>query len=435
MKPLACKFGGSSVADAKQILKVKQIVDEDPRRRFIVVSAPGKRNDKDKKVTDMLYVAHETAKAELDPSNVLKLIEDRYQDIITDLGIELDLTPEFEEIKLQLGIESRDYAASRGEYLNGLVIAKALGAEFINPADTIFFGSEGHLDEAKTYEALAEAMSGAGRYVIPGFFGMGTNGRVKTFSRGGSDITGAIVARAMEVATYENWTDVNGLLMADPRIVENPLHVEEVSYSELRELSYMGAQVLHDEAIFPVREIGIPVHIRNTNQPELEGTRIVSKVKHRATPIVGLAGKEDFEAITIQKTLMNKEIGFGRRLLEIFERHQCNFEHLPSGIDSISVIVNSSEIDDKRESILKEISQNLKVDELNNFRGIALIAVVGAGMAYHPGVAATVFSALSNEGINIRLIDQGAMELNIILGVEEKDFKKAIRSIYKAFIK
>lgn len=435
MKPLACKFGGSSVADAKQILKVKKIIESDERRRYIVVSAPGKRNDDDKKVTDLLYLAHETAKTGLDASEVLGLIQKRYQDIVSELNIQLDLTPHFDEIAKNIGHQSKDYAASRGEYLNGVLIAEALSATFINPAKTIFFKEEGRLNEEKTYDALTEAMAGKGKYVIPGFFGIDQNDRIKTFSRGGSDITGAIVARAMKVSSYENWTDVNGLLMADPRIVDNPLPIEEVSYTELRELSYMGAQVLHDEAIFPVREMGIPVHIRNTNAPEQKGTQIVSKVKHRATPIVGLAGKKDFEAFTLQKTLMNKEVGFGRRALEIFERHQVNFEHLPSGIDSLTIIVNSHDIEEHRESITQEIKQNLKVDELNIFRGIALVAVVGAGMAYHPGVAATVFTALSNEGINVRLIDQGAMELNIILGVEEKDFKKAIRSIYSAFIK
>ena len=435
MKSIACKFGGSSVADARQIEKVKNIIQADSARRYIVVSAPGKRSPEDQKITDLLFLAWETAKNNLDPSSVITIIADRYQEIIKELGLSLNLNSELDEISQRLKEESPDYAASRGEYLNGILIAHYLGATFIDPASTIFIEHDGSLNEEKTYSALSQALSGDEIFLIPGFFGSDPKGRIKTFSRGGSDISGAIVARAIKADIYENWTDVNGLLMADPRIVDNPEPISEVSYNELRELSYMGANVLHDEAIFPVKKLNIPVHIKNTNSPEQPGTRIVAQAQHRVTPIIGLAGKKGFDAIFIQKTLMNKEIGFGRKLLEIFESNQLNFEHMPSGIDSISVIINQEELEPKKKQVLEEIRQNLKVDDLTTYEGIALIAVVGAGMAYHPGMAATVFSSLADEGINIRLIDQGASELNIIIGVEEADFDNAIKSIYRAFVK
>ena len=432
---LACKFGGSSVADANQIKKVKAIIDADPARRYIVVSAPGKRNSQDKKVTDLLYLAHETAKAGIDPCDILNLIHQRFKEIIAGLGLSLDLSADFKNITQNIGTESPDFAASRGEYLNGRVVASYLGATFVDPFDHIFIDDDNMLNEEKTYPSLARALEGEGLFLVPGFYGQGNDGKTKTFSRGGSDVTGSIVARAVRADKYENWTDVSGLLMADPRIVNNPRCIDEVSYTELRELSYMGAQVLHDEAIFPVRALGIPVQIRNTNQPEHPGTFIVSKVKHRVVPIVGIAGKEDFEIVYLQKALMNKEIGFGRKLLSIFESHRVSFEHLPSGIDSISVVVNSKDMAPCRQNILKDIKKILDADEITSFQGIALIAVVGAGMAFHPGIAATVFTALSQEGINVRLIDQGASELNIIIGVENPDFKGAINAIYKAFIK
>jgi aspartate kinase len=431
---LACKFGGSSVADADQILKVKKIVDSNPERKVIVVSAPGKRHAEDRKITDLLYLAHETAKNNIDPSEVIKLIEERFNEIISGLDIQLDLSKAFEIIRQEIGNESADYAASRGEFLNGILVAHALEANYIDPFDHIFFTEDHQLDEEKTYAALASKIDPKQRYVISGFYGRGHNGKVKTFSRGGSDITGAIAARAIKADKYENWTDVMGLLMADPRVVDHPRAIDEVSYTELRELSYMGAQVLHDEAIFPVRELGIPVQIRNTNAPDAKGTMIVPTVKHRVVPIVGIAGKENFDIFYIQKALMNKELGFGRRLLEIFESRRINFEHLPSGIDSVSVVVSSKEVDEQRGALKKDLQKILDADEITNFQGIALIAVVGAGMAYHPGVAATVFTALSKENINVRLIDQGASELNIIIGVENKDFSKAINSIYHAFI-
>lgn len=432
---IACKFGGTSVASASQIEKVAEIIESHPGRRYIVVSAPGKRHADDQKVTDLLYLAQSTAKAGLLIDQVMERIESRFQDIIDDLGVNVDLKEDYDEIRAQLASQSEAYAASRGEYLNGKIIAAKLGATFVDPYDHIFLTRQQQLEEDKSYDALGQALEGKGRFVVPGFYGQGPNGEVLTFSRGGSDITGAIVARSIHAEVYENWTDVCGLLMADPRVVDDPRNIEEVSYTELRELSYMGAQVLHDEAIFPVRTMGIPVQIRNTNQPDHPGTRIVARVKHRVVPIVGLAGKEDFEIVYVSKTLMNKEVGFGRRLLEIFENRNISFEHLPSGIDSVSVVVSSQAMEGHRESIIEEIREQLRADEVKSFLGISLIAVVGAGMAYHPGIAATVCTALSDEGVNIRLIDQGASELNIIIAVENKDFRKAIRSIYGAFIK
>jgi len=431
---IACKFGGSSVATSEQVQKVKAIVDSNPSRRFIVVSAPGKRHSGDQKVTDLLYLAHETAKAGMSTRDILAKVQDRYQEIVEGLGLAIDISPMFAEIEKNIGL-SRDYAASRGEYLSGRVIAVALGATFVDPVDHIFLDGQGRLEEEKTYESLGKALSGQGRFMIPGFYGRSPKGEVVTFSRGGSDITGAIVARAVKAKVYENWTDVCGLLMADPRVVNSPRNIEEVSYTELRELSYMGAQVLHDEAIFPVKSQGIPIHILNTNEPEHPGTRIVDKIKYRGVPIVGLAGKKDFEIIYIQKTLMNKEIGFGRRLLGIFESYGISFEHLPTGIDNLSVVLSSESMEKHRDAVLADIRKILSPDEVTRFGGIALVAVVGAGMAFHPGVAATVLTALANEGINVRLMDQGASELNIIIGIENPDFERAMNSIYKAFIK
>lgn len=427
---IACKFGGSSVADAAQIKKIADIIKSNPERRYIVVSAPGKRHDADKKITDLLYLAHETAKNGISPSEILKLIKQRYDEIISGLQIDLDLSPAFADIEANIGNESTDYAASRGEHLNGIVIAKLLGATFIDPIHHIFIGSNNQLQEDKTYDSLSKAIAGHDMVLVPGFYGCDEQGKVKTFSRGGSDITGAILARAAKVEVYENWTDVSGLLMADPRIVENPLPIPEVSYTELRELSYMGAQVLHDEAIFPVKALGIPVQIKNTNQPDHAGTKIVAQAQHRAFPVIGLAGKQGFEIIYIQKTLMNKEVGFGRQLLGILEEKGVSFEHMPSGIDSVSLVIKSEELEQHRQEILDAIQTRLQTEEIKVFPNISLIAVVGTGMAYHPGVAATLFTALSDSGINIRLIDQGASELNIIIGVQDDDFKGSINALY-----
>lgn len=429
---IVCKFGGTSVATAEQLKKVKAIVDADSKRRFIVVSAPGKRDKEDQKITDLLYLAHETAVNQLDCGEILGLVKQRYDEILAGLSLDLDFSKEFAEIKEKMATESTEYAASRGEYLNGLLVAEYLKASYVDPADHILFNSEGHFDEEQSYDSLAKTLTSDGLYVISGFYGRGVKGEIKTFSRGGSDITGAIVARAVKAEVYENWTDVNGLLKADPRIVDQPEMIEKVSYMELRELSYMGAQVLHDEAIFPVRELGIPVHIRNTNNPSSSGTQIVADIGDRDNLIIGVAGRKDFESITISKALMNKEIGFGRKLLTIFENHCVSFEHLPSGIDTISVVVKSENIESCRDTVLEEIQTQLKVDSIQNFHNLAILAIVGAGMANHPGTAAKVLGALANSNINVRLIDQGASELNILIGVTNDDYEEALRQIYKA---
>ena len=436
MGSIACKFGGTSVATSDQIRKIASIVEANAERKFIIVSAPGKRSSEDQKVTDLFYLAAETSKKGIDATPILDIIKQRFDDIIKGLDLDLSIEDEVNEISAQLKGANKDYAASRGEYLNAKIIASFLNAEFVDPLENIFFSKDGTLMVEKTYASLKESMKSESRYVIPGFYGVSdSTEEVVTFSRGGSDITGAIIARSVEANLYENWTDVDGLLMTDPRIVDNPLPIPEVSYKELRELSYMGAQVLHDEAIFPVRELGIPVHIKNTNSPDSQGTRIVDHAEHRAIPIVGIAGKEDFEAFFIHKALMNKELGFGRKLLEIFESHGVSFEHFPSGIDTVSVVVSTAEVDNKRELILEDIKNHLKVDRVDSIRNLALIAVVGSGMAHHPGVAATLFSSMAAEGINIRLIDQGVSEITIIIGVEMKDFKTSVRAIYQAFIK
>jgi aspartate kinase len=435
MSSIVCKFGGTSVATSDQIRKIAAIVDANPDRKYIVVSAPGKRSPEDQKITDLFYLAAETSNKGIDATPIIDIIKQRFNDIIKGLDLDLSIENEINEISIQLKGANKDYAASRGEYLNAKIIASYLKAKFVDPTKNIFFSKDGTLIADKTYLSLKETMSENSRYVIPGFYGISdSTAEVVTFSRGGSDITGAIVARAVEADLYENWTDVDGLLMTDPRIVDNPLPIPEVSYKELRELSYMGAQVLHDEAIFPVRELGIPVHIKNTNSPDSKGTRIVDQAEHRAVPIVGIAGKEDFEAFYVHKALMNKELGFGRKLLEIFETHGVSFEHFPSGIDTVSVVVSTQEVENKRELILEDIKNQLKVDGVDSIRNLALIAVVGSGMAHHPGVAATLFSSMAAEGINIRLIDQGVSEITIIIGVEMKDFKASVRAIYQAFI-
>lgn len=436
MSTITCKFGGTSVATSDQIKKIASIIQSDENRRFVVVSAPGKRFKEDQKVTDLFYLAAETAKKGVDASNILSLIADRYEEIIKGLEIKFEIRSEIESMSIALAEQNKDYAASRGEFFNARIISGFLGATFIDPAKNIFFGTERRLDTEKTYKTLSNSLNSAkGICIIPGFYGVSNaTGDIITFSRGGSDITGAIVARAAESVVYENWTDVSGLLMADPRVVENPKPIPEVSYKELRELSYMGAQVLHDEAIFPVRELGIPIHIKNTNEPLAEGTKIVMEAGVRDIPVVGIAGKDQFEAFFIHKALMNKEKGFGRKLLEIFESHDVSFEHLPSGIDTVSVVCSNQEIGDKHDILMQDIETVLKVDSVERIKDLSLIAVVGAGMAYHPGMAATVFKAMSDKSINIRLIDQGVSELTIIIGVESKYLNHAIKAVYSAFV-
>lgn len=431
------KFGGSSLADADHIRKVQAIVQSDPERRYVVPSAPGKRDAGDRKITDLLYLCHTHVQQDVPFDEVYALIEERFLDIVHDLGLDLDLRPQLSNVKKQIaGGATADYTASRGEYLNGIIMAKLLGYEFVDPAEIIFFDDNGRLDADRTQEETSRRLGRQRHAVIPGFFGTMKDGSIKTFSRGGSDITGAIVARGVGAGIYENWTDVSGLLMADPAIVPDPKPIDVITYRELRELSYMGANVLHDEAVFPVREAGIPVRIKNTNRPEDPGSLIVrdaEPIAHRGN-ITGIAGKKDFTVIVIEKSLMNSEMGFGRRLLSVLEGNGISFEHMPSGIDTISLVIADSYLANRLEPIIKEINAMCRPDSIEVLPNMALIATVGRGMAYTPGIAARLFTALGDQGINIRMIDQGSSEINIIIGIETDDFEKAVRAIYATFV-
>ena len=430
------KFGGSSLASAQQFSKVKSIITADKHRRYVIPSAPGKRFSGDIKVTDMLYDCYDTAVSGSNFEEKLDKIHERYNEIIAGLHLDLSLDKEFDKIyeyfKNGAGV---NYAASRGEYLNGIIMANYLGFEFIDAAEVIFFDENGEFDSEKTNNILSLRLEKADCAVIPGFYGAMPNGTIKTFSRGGSDITGSIVARAVKADLYENWTDVSGFLVTDPHIVENPEPIEIITYRELRELAYMGASVLHDEAIFPVRREGIPINIKNTNDPSAPGTLIVeSTCKRPKYTITGIAGKKGFASVNLEKDRMNTEIGFGRRVLSVFEENGISFEHMPSGIDTMSVFVQQSDFEEKEQKILAGLHRNVNPDFLEIHSNIALIAVVGRGMKSTEGTAGKLFTALAKEDINIRMIDQGSSELNIIIGVNEKDFEKAIRAIYHAFI-
>ncbi|MGP1570495.1 MAG: aspartate kinase, partial [Eubacteriales bacterium] len=430
------KFGGSSVADAIQLTKMKEIILADPDRRYVIVSAPGKRYEQDNKVTDLLYLCKTHIEHNLPYEQVFQVICDRYMAMEINLGIEINLMNEFEEIKsnLQKGA-SEDYIASRGEYLNAIVVAGMLGYDFVDAAGVILFDEKGRFLAEETNRELASVLSKHEKAVIPGFYGTYPSGKVKTFSRGGSDITGAIVARAVNADVYENWTDVSGFLMADPRIVKNPKPIGRVSYNELRELAYMGASVLHEDSITPARIAGIPINIRNTNEPDDDGT-IIEEIlsEEKRSVITGIAGSKDFSVIAISKNGMSREVGFIRKLCSILEDYDINIEHMPSGIDTFSVVVSSKALADKKDDIVEEIKRKLDVETIDIFENLALIATVGAGMAQRPGTSAKLFEALANEKVNVRMIDQGSSEMNIIIGVEGKDFEKAIRAIYSAFV-
>jgi aspartate kinase len=418
------------------IRRAADIVASDPKRRFVVPSAPGKRTKDDKKITDLLIVCHELAEEGLHFAEPIGMIRERFKGIAAELGIDCPVDDEIDIIEKRIAEGATlDYVASRGEYLNGLIVSALLEAELVDPVEVIFFDGEGRLDEARSFEALAGRLTGGGRYVIPGYYGADIHGNVKTFSRGGSDITGAVVAAAVKAEVYENWTDVSGLLMADPRVVSNPKPMPVVTYRELRELSYMGANVLHDEALFPVRRLGIPVNIRNTHEPEHPGTRIVADRPMDGPAVVGIAGKTGFTAITIEQAMMNKQRGFGRKVLETIEAHGISYEHTPTGIDTFSLVVGDDELNDRLDNVLADIRRILEPDNLEVNGGMALMAVVGQGMVHHVGVAARIFGALADAGVNIRMIDQGSSEMNIIVGVEASDYENAIRAIYEAVIK
>lgn len=429
------KFGGSSLSDANQFQKVAAIVRAEEERRYVVPSAPGKRYDNDTKVTDLLYASHAAAAKGEGFGEAFARIEKRYNSIIADLGLSLDLTSEFETIRQNiLNGASTDYAASRGEYLSGIVLSALLGFPFVDAADLIFFKENGAVDDDRTYEAFYELVKKHDHAVIPGFYGRAADGSVKTFSRGGSDITGSIVARGVRADIYENWTDVSGFLVANPRIVDHPRSIDVVTFRELRELAYMGASVLHEDAVLPVKAANIPINIRNTNEPEHPGTLIINNIRAASTsPITGIAGKRGFSIIHIEKDGMNKEVGFTRRALSVLENHGVSFEHLPSGIDTMGFIIQTESLAGKGDTIAREISKAVNADEVELISGLALIAVVGRGMVRAKGIAARIFSAVARANINIRMIDQGSSELNIIIGVDEYDFRSAMNAIYAEF--
>ena len=432
------KFGGSSLASAAQFRKVAEIIKGDPARRYVVASAPGKRDAHDEKVTDLLLQSFKLAKDKRDVTPTFEKIANRYREIIAELGLDFSLEDDLASIKTSLLHHAGgDYIASRGEYLNAKLLANYLGFPFIDAEDCVFFQDNGQLDAEKTNRELRDLLSMHEYAVLPGFYGVLPDGTIRTFSRGGSDITGSIVAAAAPADLYENWTDVSGMLMADPRIVEDPRPIEEITYRELRELSYMGATVMHEEAIFPVRRAQIPINIRNTNDPAAPGTMIVYKAKTNNVPtvITGVAGKKGIVSLHVEKEMMNAEVGFGRKLLEVLENYGVPFEHLPSGIDTMSVLVTARSIEECKGALTADIVKKVNPDSITIMENLALIAVVGRGMVNNQGTAARVFRALAEAGVNVRMIDQGSSEQNIIVAVDEKNYQRSIEAIYREFVK
>ena len=432
------KFGGSSLADAEHFRQVASIIKADPARRYVVPSAPGKRNKEDTKVTDMLYTCYNMVKNRENIDEYYEKIKERYNGIIADLGLDFDINGELEYVKNALQHRAgRDFAASRGEYLNGLILAKYLGFDFIDAENVIFFRDNGTFDEELTNSTLSKELKKHKNAVIPGFYGVMPNGTIKTFSRGGSDITGSIVARASGADLYENWTDVSGFLMADPRVVKNAHPISIITYRELRELSYMGATVLHEDSIFPVQKEGIAINIRNTNKPEDEGTLIVPTAEGTNSKhvITGVAGKKGFSVINIEKNQMGSEFGFAARVFRCLDQYQIHTEHLASGIDSMSHIVSTADLNYKIDEFIPDLHRVTDADNITVETGLALVAVVGRGMRETKGTASRIFTAISNAGVNVRMIDQGASELNIVITVYESDYEKTIEAIYNEFVK
>lgn len=429
------KFGGSSLADSAQFKKAGDIIHADETRVYVVPSAPGKRYDNDIKITDLLYECYENAVKGQNFNEPFSAVKERYNEIIRGLELDLSLSEKFDEIESNLlKSPERDYTASRGEYLNGLIMSAYLGYEFIDASDVIFFDESGKFDEDRTYSELSKRLKSCSNAVVPGFYGLGHDGKIRTFSRGGSDITGAIVARACRAAVYENWTDISGLLMADPHIVSNPALISNITYKELRELAYMGASVMHEDAIFPVKKAGIPINIRNTNRPEDAGTWIVENTAKRSKyTITGIAGRKNFCSIVIAKDLMHSQPDFYRKVVQCFEENNIPLEHLPSGIDTMTVIVQEGRFIEHEQEVLSRIAKFVEPESLEVEAGISLIAVVGRNMKSQTGTAAKIFQALADAGINVRMIDQVASELNIIIGVLNEDFESAIRAIYNIF--
>ena len=438
MNTKVVKFGGSSLSDAEQFKKVANIIKSDPERRFVVPSAPGKRAgiENDTKVTDMLYKTYQIAAKGGDITDIFEKMKERYNDIIRDLALDMSLDVEFAKIKNGIiNKAGRDYAASRGEYLAGLILAHYLNFQFIDPADdAIFFSNNAVFDADRTNAAMRSKLRHCQNAVIPGFYGAMPNGTIKTFSRGGSDVTGSIVARAVDAVLYENWTDVSGFLMADPRIIAEPKPIDTITYREMRELSYMGIQVLHEDAVFPVKFARIPINIKNTNKPEERGTFIVSHTDHPPEyGVTGIAGRKGFVVITLEKDMMNAEIGFVKRVLEVLEKYNINFEHLPTGIDTLSIIVNEADGETFKDVLFKDLQEKVQPDSIEYQKSLSLIAVVGRGMVRTKGTAARIFKAISDADVNVRMIDQCSSELSIIIGVNDGDFERTMRAIYGAF--
>lgn len=428
------KFGGSSLADAVQLKKVKDIIMEDDARRFVVVSAPGKGVNNKHKVTDLLAMCHELSAHDLNFNEVYDIIENIYRNIVVDLDLNIDIDGVLADVKEQISDgASYDFVVSRGEFMSAKVLASFLGYDFVDAKDLIVF-NDGELNLEKSEEKIKSILANHERAVVPGFYGVDENGNIKTFSRGGSDVTGSVIAASLDSEMYENFTDVSGFLVADPRIVTNPHPMGTITYNELRELSYMGAKVLHEEAIFPLRDKNIPINIKNTNAPDEDGTLILSQCNVKNKNILtGISGKKDFTVINLEKVNMNTEKDFFRKLTTVFESNDILIEHMPSSIDSVSVLVSDSEITSKLNKVLEELKIYLDVDKISWQRDISLIAVVGRGMINEKGVSSRTFTALAKEGVNIKMISQGSSEINIIIGVETKDFEKAIRSIYREF--
>lgn len=433
---IVAKFGGSSLADKGQIEKVSSIIKANERIKYIIPSAPGKRDKDDHKITDLLCMCYQLASHGLNFNDIYIIIENRFKSICYDLGLEINIDEVLNEIKETIkNGASRDYCASRGEYLSGIILSNYLGFKFVDPVELIAFDSKGILIENQTEKNIKTILKDIEYAVIPGFYGIDEDGNIRTFSRGGSDITGSIIASGVSASLYENWTDVSGFLMADPSIVKDPKPIEQITYRELRELSYMGAPVLHEEAIFPVKKHSIPVNIKNTNKPDDPGTMIVYDLDmdNSSSDITGVAGKKDFTVISIEKTFMTREKDFFRKVISVFETNDISIEHMPSSIDSVSIIVSDMELNGKKKKVMEEIKIYCNPDNIICSSGMALIAVVGRGMINTKGISSKVFTALAKGDVNIRMISQGSSELNIIVGIENKDFEKAISSIYKAF--
>jgi len=432
------KFGGSSMADAGQLRKVAAIVQADPARRVVIVSAAGKRFSGDHKLTDLLYLCHAHTQYGVDCGKVFDMITSRYLEIRDALELDVALEPEFEALKERLDKKkvSQDELVSRGEYFSAKLMASFLGYKFVDSADWVFFNMDGTVDRKKSYSAL-KSLCGDAPVVIPGFYGVMPDGRIRTFSRGGSDITGSLAAAALDAAVYENWTDVSGILMADPRIIENPQPIPQVTYDELRELSYAGAQVLHPDTIFPVRDKGIPVNIRNTNAPLDPGTMIQESFDTDSDPdrvITGITGKKGFSIITMFKRGMTTQAGVLRSVLSVLERHGISVDFVPNGIDNVSLVMPTETVAPHLYNILAQIQQEVKPDRLEVLDHIAIVAAVGHRMASRPGISGQIFAALGKSGINIRMINQGPDELNIIFGVDNSDFAQAIQVLYNSFV-